>query len=215
MVTLVVLGPAAAVPAFLLRHHSAATIVAALPIPALAPAPFAPNPTTFAAPVSCCTYATACCPATRPNTAHSASELPPRRFLPCSPPLTSPAANSPGIGWPWAFSTYTSCSNSSSSSSSSVQTHSAQSLEQTEGAHMSAVPPQDHHTVQQQMPPGTMHATDGRLLPTCCHKAPQTAKQQLARAGLPRCSYLGSHHGPSTQQGGCPSTTHPRLCIYA
>ena len=34
-------------------------------------------------------------PMTRPKTTHSVSALPPRRFLPCSPPITSPAAYSP------------------------------------------------------------------------------------------------------------------------
>ncbi len=35
-------------------------------------------------------------PARRPNTSRSDRELPPRRFDPCMPPDTSPAANRPG-----------------------------------------------------------------------------------------------------------------------
>ena len=42
------------------------------------------------------TYSAAPIPARRPNTSRSESELPPRRFDPCIPPATSPAANSPG-----------------------------------------------------------------------------------------------------------------------
>jgi hypothetical protein len=37
----------------------------------------------------------------RPNTSNSISELPPRRFAPCSPPPTSPAANRPGTLEAW------------------------------------------------------------------------------------------------------------------
>src|ERR687898_2397694 len=41
-------------------------------------------------------YAAAPSPALRPKTSRSESELPPRRFAPCSPPATSPAAKRPG-----------------------------------------------------------------------------------------------------------------------
>ena len=42
------------------------------------------------------TYAAAPAPARRPKTRRSVSEFPPRRFDPCIPPATSPAAKSPG-----------------------------------------------------------------------------------------------------------------------
>jgi len=40
-------------------------------------------------------------PARRPKTMRSESELPPRRFAPCMPPATSPAAKSPGTVAAW------------------------------------------------------------------------------------------------------------------
>merc|ERR1719254_241242 len=38
--------------------------------------------------------------ATRPKTTQSSSELPPRRLLPCTPPMHSPAQKRPGMGLP-------------------------------------------------------------------------------------------------------------------
>ena len=40
-------------------------------------------------------YSAAPMPARRPKTMRSESEFPPRRFEPCMPPATSPAANRP------------------------------------------------------------------------------------------------------------------------
>ena len=37
-------------------------------------------------------------PAMPPNTVEFATPLPPRRFAPCTPPVSSPAANSPVSG---------------------------------------------------------------------------------------------------------------------
>lgn len=42
-------------------------------------------------------YAAAFCAAIRPKTTISATALPPRRFAPCTPPVTSPAAYRPGM----------------------------------------------------------------------------------------------------------------------
>lgn len=42
-------------------------------------------------------YAAAFCAAIRPKITISATALPPRRFAPCTPPVTSPAAYRPGM----------------------------------------------------------------------------------------------------------------------
>merc|ERR1712072_1077752 len=41
-------------------------------------------------------YLAALRPETRPKTTQSRRELPPRRFLPCTPPMASPATKRPG-----------------------------------------------------------------------------------------------------------------------
>ena len=43
------------------------------------------------------THAAIASPAIPPNTVELATPLPPRRLAPCTPPVSSPAANSPGI----------------------------------------------------------------------------------------------------------------------
>lgn len=53
----------------------------------------------------CFTALTASVPAIRPNVMVSEMELPPKRFLPCTPPVTSPAAKSPLIGCPFVLMT--------------------------------------------------------------------------------------------------------------
>ncbi len=50
-------------------------------------------------------YCAADCPAMRPNTIKSARAFPPSRFPPWTPPVTSPAANNPGIGSPFSSNT--------------------------------------------------------------------------------------------------------------
>ena len=63
--------------------------------PVLAEADVAAAVATLGRLVSASTYAAACSPARLPKTSRSESELPPRRFEPCIPPATSPAAYRP------------------------------------------------------------------------------------------------------------------------
>ena len=49
-------------------------------------------------------------PASRPNTTASSNDDPPSRLRPCTPPIASPAANSPGMGVPSALRTRASSS---------------------------------------------------------------------------------------------------------
>lgn len=48
----------------------------------------------------------ACCPATRPITKHSVIAHADKRDTPCTPPVTSPAANKPEITSPLQFNTW-------------------------------------------------------------------------------------------------------------
>lgn len=67
--------------------------------PPRCPATAPRRPFAFSAAAAFCSkYAAALSPATRPNTTHPNNDEPPRRFAPCTPPATSPAANNPGMG---------------------------------------------------------------------------------------------------------------------